>query len=121
MSLLHGRGSRWLALVLAVAWVSAVASADTLLTPSMHCHHMPCCPRSDGGSQECSTAQCAEQVPEKAEAQSSAERQERAGQVAASAVPVGSAARPAVAAARELMPGLRFTAAVFRLKDDLRI
>ncbi len=118
--LLHSRTSRWVTLALAVVWVSTVASADAVLTPVMHCHNMPCCPRSDGGMQECSTAQCAEQTPERAESQAVA-KEAGATSSPATALPTEPAI-PRLAAPRlELTQGLRFSAAVFRLKDDLRI
>jgi hypothetical protein len=118
-SFLHPRP--WLALTLAMVWVAAAASADVVLTPGMHCRDMPCCPRSDGGMQSCSTAQCAEQVPEKAEGQSAPQREPKgAALIAIAAVPDGAAGSGADARP-ERMPGLRSSAAVFRLKDDLRI
>ncbi|MFZ0632298.1 MAG: hypothetical protein WA399_01415 [Acidobacteriaceae bacterium] len=117
---LHPRMSRWLALALAVVWVMAVASANVMLTPAMHCHNMPCCPRSDGGMQSCSTAQCAEQVPEKAESQSAAKELDTASMPAALWPAVVAASRSAVPQ-QELTPGLRYSAAIFRLKDNLRI
>jgi hypothetical protein len=112
--------SRWLALAMAIVWVVAVASAEAVLTPAMHCHDMPCCPRSDGGMQSCSTAQCAEQVPEKAEAQSAAKEPVRVA-LSVAAMPAGAGAPRLGIRQMELTPGLRPAAAVFRLKDDLRI
>jgi len=121
LTFLHTRLTRWLALALALVWVTAVASADVLQTPGdMRCHDMPCCPRSDGGMQSCSTAQCAEQAPEKAESQSAAKEPIRASLPAMVAPADDSAGRVAVSR-RELTLGLRHSAAVFRLKDDLRI
>lgn len=119
MGLLQRRMGRLLTLALAAVWVVAVASGDALLTPGMRCHDMPCCPRSDGGMQSCSTAQCVEQAPEKAEAA----RQEQAANtvLAAGAAPADDAARPGAGTLRERTPGRRFAASVFRLKDDLRI
>jgi hypothetical protein len=115
----HPRVSRWLALAMAVVWVVAVASADAVLTPAMHCRDMPCCPRSDGGMQSCSTAQCAEQIPERAESQNAAKEPGAVASTAA-ALPEEPEARSAIRK-RELTPGLRSPIAVFRLKDDLRI
>lgn len=104
---------------MAVVWVMTVASANTVLTPVMRCHNMPCCPRSDGGLQSCSTAQCAEQVPEKAEGQIAAK------DLAAASLPPALLPRVALERAfevpqQELTAGLRYSVAVFRLKDDLR-
>lgn len=104
-----------LALVLSVAWVATVACADA--QPAMHHHHMPCCP-SDAGTQGCSTGQCAVQAPEKKEVQSG----ERAANLpVADAASSDWAVTPRAGVLRELTPGLRFAATVFRLKDDLRI
>lgn len=120
MTILHARITRWLALALALVWVTAVASADVVLTPGMHCRDMPCCPRSDGGMQNCSTAQCAEQVPEKAESRSAATEPGTTSLLMAIVRPA-TVPRAAAAWRRELTQGLRNSAAVFRLKDDLRI
>lgn len=120
MALLHPRISRWLALVLATVWVAAVASTDVVLTPGMHCHDMPCCPRSDGGMQSCSTAQCAEQVPERAENQNAAREPGRTS-LLVTVQPATVAERWAASRKMEQTPGLRYTTPVFRLKDDLRI
>jgi len=120
MAFLHPRISRWLALALAMVWVVAVASVDALVTPAMRCHDMPCCPRSDRGMQNCSTAQCAEQVPEKAEGQSVA-REPRRSPPAAAVAAATAVDRPSAAPHPEPTGGLRDSAAVFRLKDDLRI
>jgi len=111
---------RALTLAMAAVWVVTLAFADTAVTPAMHCQrgHMPCCPRS-GNGESCSDARCTEQVPEKAEAQVQAKE----GEVQEAVLPVrvedsnGSATHPV----RELTAGLHFHAAVFRLKDDLRI
>ena len=81
---------------------------------------MPCCPRA-GNGESCSTARCTEQVPEKAEAQVVKARE---GEGAVALPPVrtdGMRASPVAEPVRELTSGLRFSAAVFRLKDDLRI
>lgn len=121
MGKLHRRTGRALALALSAVWVVTLAFADTAVTPAMHCHrsHMPCCPRSDNG-ESCSDARCTEQVPEKAEAQVV---QEKEGEAEAVVLPAGidTASQPAREPLRELTPGLRYGAAVFRLKDDLRI
>ena len=121
MVFLHPRVSRCLTLALAMIWVAAVASADVLQTPgNMRCHDMPCCPRSDGGMQSCSTAQCAEQAPEKAESQSAAKEPVRTS-LPAMVAPATAAPPRFATAPRELTEGLRHSEAVFRLKDDLRI
>lgn len=120
MTFLHPRVVRWLALALAIVWVAAVASADVVQTPAMRCHDMPCCPHSNGGVQNCSSAQCAEQVPEKAETQGAAK--EPAGGSLPATVALTKAEAPHLAVPRrELTQGLRVSTVVFRLKDDLRI
>jgi hypothetical protein len=115
MSYFNGRMGRMLTLALTAAWLATAACAAAQQTPGMH-RAMPCCP-PQAGTQGCSTAQCA-QAPEKTEAQSGA-------QVAispiADALSSDCAVTPRVEASRELTPGLRFAAAVFRLKDDLRV
>ena len=118
MSFLHGRMGRMLALALTVAWVATVACADAQQTPAMHRHHMPCCPHDDAGTQGCSTAQCTVQAPEKKEVQSG---EQVVSLLVADAVSSDWAVTPRAGVLRELTPGLRFAAAVFRLKDDLRI
>jgi hypothetical protein len=111
----HLRIRQILTLALTAAWLAMVACADAHPTPALH-RSMPCCP-PNAGTQECSLAQC-EQAPEKTEIRSGDQ---------AARLPVADAAdfeRPVTLAAealRELTPGLRFSAAVFRLKDDLRI
>ena len=118
MSFLHGRAGRMLTLALSAAWVSTVACANAQQTPAMHRHNMPCCPRDDAGTQGCSTAQCAVQAPKKTEAQSG---EQVVNLLVAQAVSSDWAVTPRAEALRELTPGLRFAAADFRLKDDLRI
>ena len=118
MSFLHRRTGRILALALSVAWVAAVVCADAQQTPAIPRHHMPCCPQHDAGTPGCSTAQCAVQAPEKKEAQSG---EQLVNLLAAEVVPSDWAAAPRAGLLRELTPGLRYAAAVFRLKDDLRI
>lgn len=105
-----------LALALSVAWVASIACANAQPAPVTPRHHMPCCP-PDAGPKGCSTAQC-EQAPEKTEAQSG---EQVATSPVADAVPSDWAVTPRGEALREMTPGLRFAAAVFRLKDDLRI
>lgn len=115
MSFLQGRMSRTIALALTAAWVAMGVCAVAGQTPAMH-RNMPCCP-PQAGTQGCSAAQC-EQAPEKTEAQSG---EQVATLPVADAVPSDFAGPPRAEALRELTPGLRFAAAVFRLKDDLRI
>ncbi|MGA7353442.1 MAG: hypothetical protein WBP95_08395 [Acidobacteriaceae bacterium] len=116
----HRRTSRVLALALSAVWIATLAQADTAVTPAMHCQrgHMPCCPRS-GNGESCSSARCTEQVPEKAETQVVKAKEGEA--VALPPVRTDGMGRPAAEPMRELTSGLRFSAAVFRLKDDLRI
>jgi hypothetical protein len=106
-------------MALCTVWIATVAQADTAVTPAMHCQggHMPCCPRS-GHGENCSPVRCTEQVPERAEAQVV---QAQAGEwVAMPPVRIDAMRLPAAQFVRELTPGLRFGASVFRLKDDLR-
>ncbi len=115
MRFLHGRMGRVLTPALIAAWLATAACAEAQQTPSMH-HHMRCCP-PQAGPRGCSSAQC-EQAPEKTETQ----RGEQVGTLpVAGAVTFDWAVTPRAEALRELTPGLRFRAAVFRLKDDLRI
>lgn len=118
--LAHRRCSKLLGLVLCVVWVATVAQADTAVTPAMHCQrHMPSCPQG-GNGESCSTARCTEQVPEKTEARVERAR-ENEGRGAAPAIRDEDARRPQAEPVREMTAGLQFCAAVFRLKDDLRI
>lgn len=117
MSFLHRRTGRILALALSVAWVATVACADAQPT-AMHRHHMPCCPQDDAGTPGCSTAQCAVQAPEKKEVQSG---EQVVNLPVADTVSSDWAVTPRAGVLRELTPGLCYAAAVFRLKDDLRI
>ncbi|MGB9032247.1 MAG: hypothetical protein WCC27_19135 [Acidobacteriaceae bacterium] len=116
----HRRESRVLALALSAVWIVTMAFSDTAVTPAMHCQrgHMPCCPRS-GNGESCSSARCTEQVPEKAETQVVKAKEDRA--VAQLPVRIDAIGRSAAEPVRELTSGLRFSTAVFRLKDDLRI
>jgi hypothetical protein len=84
----------------------------------VHRHHMPCCPRDDAGAKGCSTSQCAVQASKKTEAQSG---EQVVNLLVADAVFSDLAVIPRAGVLRELTPGLRFAASVFRLKDDLRI
>jgi hypothetical protein len=115
MSFLHGRMVQVLTLALTAAWLATATCAATQQTPAMH-RHMPCCP-PQARTQGCSTAQC-EQAPEKTEARSA---EQVATLLVAETVSFDWAVTPQVDALRKLTPGLRFAAAVFRLKDDLRI
>jgi predicted transglutaminase-like cysteine proteinase len=118
---LHRRTLRALALALAAVWVVTLAFADTAVTPAMHCQrgHMPCCPQSSS-SESCSTARCAEQIPEKAEAQLTQDQEDEI-QAVVPPVPTAIAPRLTPEFVRELTAGLRYQTPVFRLKDDLRI
>jgi hypothetical protein len=125
MGSLHRRTHRILALALSAIWIATLAFADTAVAPAMQCErgHMPCCPRT-GDSEgcmgnNCSAARCAEQAPEKAEARVVKAQEGEA--VAAAPVRRDAKERPAVEPVSELTSGLRFSAPVFRLKDDLRI
>lgn len=116
MTFFHGRMGQMLTLALTAAWLATAACADAQQTSAMHRHHMPCCP-AHAGTPGCSTAQC-EQPPEKTEAQSG---ERVATLLVVDAPPTDWARTPRTEALWELTPGLRFRAAVFRLKDDLRI
>jgi hypothetical protein len=118
MGSLHRRIGKVLALALALVWVATLAFAETAITPAMHCQgsRMPCCPR---GSESCSTARCADPVPEKAEAQVS--RADESETVAVLPAWVEPAMAPSVRRVEELTTELCYQASVFRLKDDLRI
>ena len=110
-----------LALALSAVWIVTLALADTAVTPAMHCQrgHMPCCPRSGNGESCCFRRRCTEQVPEKAEAQVVKAKEDEA--VALLPVRIDAIGRSTAEPVRELTSGLRFSTAVFRLKDDLRI
>jgi hypothetical protein len=120
MGSLHWRAYRVLALGLSAVWVVTLATAGTAVTPAMHCQrsHMPCCPRS-GNGESCSDARCTEQVPEKTEGQANQATEYEA--VAVAPVRGEAQGRPRRVPMPELTLGLRYQAAVFRLKDDLRI
>jgi hypothetical protein len=115
MSFFLSQLGRVLTLTLIAAWLGMTACAAVQQTPATH-RPMPCCP-PQAGTRGCSASQC-EQAPEITEVQSG-------GHLAA--LPVAKAAfsdwavAPRTEAESELTPGLRFAAAVFRLKDDLRI
>ncbi|HEY1501938.1 MAG TPA: hypothetical protein VGF88_20355 [Acidobacteriaceae bacterium] len=120
MGFLHRRMGRVLGLALTFVWVATLASAETAITPAMHCQgsRMPCCPRGSSG-ESCSTARCAEQIPEKAEAQATRAGEGETIAILPAGVEPGRAAGPQ--AVVELTAGLGYQASVFRLKDDLRI
>lgn len=113
--------ARALTLALTGLWLLTLGFADTAVTPAMHCQqgHMPCCPQSSSG-ESCSSARCAEQIPEKAEAQTEWTAQDEAQAIVPPAPPAGLQ-RSGREAVPELTAGLHFRIAVFRLKDDLRI
>lgn len=101
-------------------WMITVTAASAAVVPAMHCPaaNMPCCPPSHSNTAQCLGSECIEQIPQKAEARLDA-------QVSLERVPAAIVdavqPSPSPAAAPELHSGLRFQAAVFRLKDDLRI
>jgi hypothetical protein len=119
MGSLRRQTYRWLGLALSAVWVVTLPTADNAVTQAMHCQrsHMPCCPRNSGSGENCSGARCTEQVPEKSESQAAKAKTEAAARSPRNDVSASSAPAPI----RELTSGLRFHAAVFRLKDDLRI
>jgi hypothetical protein len=115
MSFLRRRMGPMLTLALIAAWVAMAACANAQPAAAMH-RHMPCCP-PQAGTQGCSPAQC-EQAPEKTERRSG---EQVATLPVAKAVSSDWAVMSRAESLQELTPGLRFAAAVFRLKDDLRI
>jgi hypothetical protein len=120
MGWLHRRTGKALALALTAVWVVTLAFADTAVTPVMRClrGHMPCCP-STSTCESCTSAQCTEQVPEKAEAQATRVQKSDAVAVLPAQAEDPIAATPGPM--QELTTGLCYHASVFRLKDDLRI
>lgn len=107
-----------LTLALCLAWAATPLIAQMCAITPTHCQrHMPCCPPSGSGSQNCSPSLCP------------AEASQRAVQtrIVVTAPPMRVAAAPARPATRaevpfrELTCGLRYSPPVFRLKDDLRI
>ena len=116
----HRRGLRLAALLLCVVWIATMAQAATAVTPAMHCQrHMPCCPQGTNG-ESCSTARCTEQFPEKTEAQIERAPQNE-GRAALPAFRDGAAMLAIAVPVWAQAAGLKFRAAVFHLKDDLRI
>lgn len=120
MGWFHRRTYRALALTLAAVWIVTLAFADTAVTPAMHCQrgHMPCCPRGSDG-ESCSSARCTVQIPEKSETQDHRAEDDEAVAVVPARMDAPRTFRREPA--RELTPGLRCHASVFRLKDDLRV
>lgn len=108
-----------LGVALAAVWLVTLACAETAVTPATLClrHRMPCCPRSATHGAQCSPLQCAEQAFQKSDARYAAE----APVVHRGPAPRAAIPQPSLSPVRELMPGLCFRAAVFRLKGDLRI
>lgn len=113
----HRRVARGIASGLAAVWMATGLAAGAAVTPAMHCHNgaMPCCPPAGSESAQCAGAQCTEAVPQKAET---------GVRIDAPALPFAGATSSRQSSPSpicELTAGLRFQAAVFRLKDDLRI
>jgi hypothetical protein len=118
--LLHRRTGSALIVVLIALWTATLACAANQVTPVAQCHRheAPCCPHTDG--QNCANSECAQQAPSKAENRAAQLQRERSLFVAA-AVSLNVVRRFVAEPAQELSEGLRYRAAVFRLKDDLRI
>ena len=119
IELFYRRTRKLLVIALATVWLVCLACADSAAASTLHFErpHMPCCPRSGNQSARCSSAQCGSQAFQKSDARS-------AGEAPAAhpiAAPRLAVARPWLSSLRELTPGLFHRAAVFRLKDDLRI
>ena len=105
-------------LALCFAWACAPLIAQMCEASPAHCRrHMPCCPPSSPGSENCSPILCPAQASQRAV---------KTG-VVGTAPPMRVAAVPSRSIVgtpvptRELTCGLRFSPLVFRLKDDLRI
>ena len=110
---------RLLTLALAAVWMITVTAAGAAVVPAMHCPaNMPCCPLSHSNTAQCVASECIEQIPQKAEARLDVQLP-----LEHAAAPIVGVVQPSPspAAVPELHPGLRFQAAVFRLKDDFRI
>jgi hypothetical protein len=115
----HRWTSKALSAALIALWTATLACAATAVTPAARCqrNHAPCCPRTDG--QSCANAECARQAPSKSESRATQNQRECSAPIAVAALDVAHRLSPEPA--RELTEGVRFRAAVFRLKDDLRI
>jgi hypothetical protein len=118
-ALAHTRISRLLTLAVVALWLANVTAAGAAFAPAMHCHgaNMPCCPPTSSSMARCLDSDCIEQVPQKAEAQLDP-------QPAALLIPAALQSvtpQPVHEPLQLLHAGVRFQAAVFRLKDDLRI
>jgi hypothetical protein len=107
-----------LTLALCVAWAATPLIAEMCAVTPVHCRrHMPCCPPSSSGGENCSPILCPAQTSQRA-VQSRTVRATPPLRIAA--VP----ARPALykrVPVRELTCGMHYSPPVFRLKDDLRI
>jgi hypothetical protein len=107
-----------LTLVLCLAWAATPLIAEMCAATPAHCQrHMPCCPPSSSGSENCAPILC----PARASQRAMQTRIVRAAPLVRVAV---VPARPAVRARvpmRELTGSLHYSPSVFRLKDDLRI
>lgn len=119
MDRVHCRVLRLLTVFLAAVWVVTAVAAGAAVIPAMHCPaaNMPCCPPSHSGTAQCLASECIEQIPQKAELRIDAQVQA----VRIVAPMHALATQPSPAPLQELHSGLRFHAAVLRLKDDLRI
>lgn len=114
----HCRMPRLLTLTLVTVWMVTVTAAGAAVIPAMHCPagNMPCCPPHSSTAQ-CVASECIEQIPQRAEARLDVQVQA----VRNAPLMEDAAMQPSATLLRELSPGLRSHAAVFRLKDDLRI
>lgn len=108
----------WLSAALVCVWAVTLASADTAITPAMHCqgHAMPCCPHSGPDGARCAPVQCAEQAFQKSDSRDALE----APALGSAAAPAAVLEQPSPFAPQPLF-AIAPRASVFRLKDDLRI
>jgi hypothetical protein len=116
--LFHRRLRLMLTLALCAAWATTPLIAEMCAATHTHCQrHMPCCPPSSSGGENCSPVLC----PARASQRAVQTRTIRATPpLRIAAVP----ARPALhtrVPVRELTRGMHYSPPVFRLKDDLRI
>ncbi len=117
--LVHRRMQKLLTIALAAMWLATLACTDAAFASSQHFPHrrMPCCPRSGTPGAQCSPDQCAGGAFQKSDAGYAG----KAPALHRTAAPLPSIPQPSLWSSRAWMPGLCFRAAVFRLKDDLRI
>ncbi|MGB6692461.1 MAG: hypothetical protein WBE76_31855 [Terracidiphilus sp.] len=100
------------------AWSATPLVAEMCAATPAHCQrHMPCCPPSSSGGENCSPVLCPAQTSQRA-VQNRTIRATPPLRIAA--VPARPALHKSVPV-RELTCGMHYSPPVFRLKDDLRI